>query len=67
MKVYALMDGSVYSYDVGDCLDIIDIFAKREDAEHVREMLIGKQCRQVSWDTWPWRADQLEIEEWELR
>lgn len=67
MKVYALMGEEADSYDVGTHLEVVDIFAKREDAEHVREMLIGKQRRQVSWDTWPWRADQLEIEEWTVR
>jgi hypothetical protein len=67
MKVYVLMSEENDSHDVGTHLEIVDIFVKREDAEHVRGMLIGKRRHQVSWGEWLWYADQLEIEEWEIR
>lgn len=65
MKVYVLMGEEPDSYDVGTHMAPLEMFAKREDAERVRNFLVGlPQAPQRSYIWWP---DDLEIEEVAVR
>jgi hypothetical protein len=56
------------TYDVGTHMEVLEIFAEREDAERARGSLIGKPKNR----SWPhsssvWEPYDLEIEERKVR